>query len=194
MRTAEKQRLRERMKMISSKRSFESSRPLVENLLKLNVWKQSASVLLYAPIQWEADPRGLITAAPECSYLFPKVVGEHLEIYRMTPSSRWITGPYGISEPDPGSWDLANISEINLAVVPGLAFDPNGGRLGRGKGCYDRLLGHPELLGIKAGLAWDWQIVTEVPCETHDSPMDCVVTPTKIHQAGSALDKQDKRG
>lgn len=181
------------MKIISSEKSYESSRPLVENLLKLNVRKQSASVLLYAPIQCEADPRGLITTAPECSYLFPKVAGDHLEIYKMTPSSRWITGPYGISEPDPGSWEPANLSEVDLAVVPGLAFDPNGGRLGRGKGGYDRLLGHPSFRGVKVGLAWNWQIVGEVPVESHDSLMDLVVTPTKIHEAGSALDKQDKR-
>lgn len=194
MRTSEKQRLRERMKIISSEKSYESSRSLVENLLKLNAWKQSASVLLYAPIQCEADPRGLITAAPECSYLFPKVAGDHLEIYRMTPSSRWITGPYRISEPDPGSWEPANLSEVDLALVPGLAFDPKGGRLGRGKGFYDRLLSHSEFRGIKVGLAWDWQVVDEVPCESHDSLMDLVVTPTKIHETGSTLDKPEERG
>ncbi len=189
MRTAEKQRLRERMKMISSKRSFESSRSFVENLLKLNIRQTPAAVLLYAPIQWEADPRELLTAAPECSYLFPRVVGDHLEIYRSTPSSRWITGPYGISEPDPESWIHTNLSEVDLAVVPGLAFDLKGKRLGRGKGFYDRLLGHPSFRGVKVGLAWDWQIVGEVPVESHDSLMDFVVTPTKIHEAGSALDK-----
>ena len=194
MRTAEKQRLRERMKEISSEKSYESSRPLVENLIALNAWKHSASVLLYAPIQWEADPRGLLTADPTCSFLFPRVVEDHLEIYRMNPISRWMRGLYGISEPDPESWDLTNISEIDLAVVPGLAFDAKGRRLGRGKGFYDRLLGHPEFRGIKVGLAWGWQVVDEVPCETHDSTMDLVVTPTKIHQAGSTLDKQDERG
>ena len=175
--------------MISSKRSFESSRSFVENLLKLNIRQTPAAVLLYAPIQWEADPRELLTAAPECSYLFPRVVGDHLEIYRSTPSSRWITGPYGISEPDPESWIHTNLSEVDLAVVPGLAFDLKGKRLGRGKGFYDRLLGHPSFRGVKVGLAWDWQIVGEVPIESHDSLMDFVVTPTKIHEAGSALDK-----
>jgi 5-formyltetrahydrofolate cyclo-ligase len=191
--TAEKQRLRERMKIISSKRSYQSNRHLMENLLRLISRKNPNSVLIYAPIEWEVDPRELMEAAPKRSYLFPKVAGDHLDIYMMNPSSRWMSGPYGISEPDPESWDLNNISEIDLAVVPGLAFDPKGGRLGRGKGFYDRLLSHPEFRGIKVGLAWDWQIVDEVPCESHDSLMDLVITPTKILEAGSTLDKLDER-
>jgi len=112
----------------------------------------------------------------------------------MSPKSLWISGSYGIREPDPGSWDRASLSEVDLALIPGLAFDSKGGRLGRGKGFYDRLLGHPEFRGIKVGLAWDWQIVAEVPCDSDDIPMDFVVTPGKILQAGSTLDKLGERG
>jgi len=172
----------------------ESGALFIKNLLRLDLCRNSSSILLYAPIEWEADPRELIMAAPECSFLFPRVAGDHLEIHRMSSRSRWTTGSYGISEPDPGSWDLASLSEIDLAVVPGLAFDPNGGRLGRGRGFYDRLLGHPEFRGVKAGLAWDWQIVAEVPNDIDDISMDFVVTPRKIHQSGSTLDKLGERG
>jgi len=196
MRTVEKQRLREQIKMISKESPLisGSGAPFVKSLLRLDLWKNSSTILLYSPIEWEADPRELIKAAPECSFLFPRVVGDHLEIHRIGPRSRWTTGPYGISEPDPGSWDPASLSEIDLAVVPGLAFDPSGGRLGRGRGFYDRLLGHPEFRGVKAGLAWDWQIVAEVPSDIDDISMDLVVTPGKIHQSGSTLDKLGERG
>lgn len=184
------------MKKISDERSLllgvEAS--FVENILKLDAWKTSSSVLLFSPIEWEPDPMELISAAPEYAFLFPRIVGDHLEIYRMSPRSRWITGSYGISEPDPESWDRAALSEVDLALIPGVAFDPKCGRLGRGKGFYDRLLGHPEFRGIKAGLAWDWQIVAEVPCGSDDIPMDLVVTPRKIYQARSTLDKLGERG
>jgi len=182
------------MKMLFAKGPSEGSKPLMENLLRQIDRKNPTSVLIYAPIGCEADPRALMELAPERSYLFPKVAGDHLNIYRMNSRSRWITGPYGISEPDPESWEPANLSEVDLAVVPGLAFDPKGGRLGRGKGFYDRLLSHSEFRGIKVGLAWDWQVVDEVPCESHDSLMDLVVTPTKIHETGSTLDKPEERG
>jgi 5-formyltetrahydrofolate cyclo-ligase len=200
MRTAEKQRLRERMKIISAERSlllplpFGAEASFTKNILKLDAWKTSSSVLLFAPIEWEPDPMEIISTAPDCSFLFPRIVGDHLEIHRMSPRSLWISGSYGIREPDPGSWDRASLSEVDLALIPGLAFDSRGGRLGRGKGFYDRLLGHPEFRGIKAGLAWDWQIVAEVPCDSDDIPMDFVVTPGKILQAGSTLDKLGERG
>jgi 5-formyltetrahydrofolate cyclo-ligase len=200
MRTAEKQRLRERMKIISAERSlllplpFGAEAAFTKNILKLDAWKTSSSVLLFAPIEWEPDPMEIISTVPECSFLFPRIVGDHLEIHRMSPRSLWISGSYGIREPDPGSWDRASLSEVDLALIPGLAFDSKGGRLGRGKGFYDRLLGHPEFRGIKAGLAWDWQIVAEVPCDIDDIPMDFVVTPGKILQAGSTLDKLGERG
>ena len=180
--------------MLLAESSSEESKPLMENLLRQIDRKNPPSVLIYAPIGCEADPRALMELAPERSYLFPKVAGDHLNIYRMSSRSRWITGPYGISEPDQESWEPANLSEVDLAVVPGLAFDPKGGRLGRGKGFYDRLLSHSEFRGIKVGLAWDWQVVDEVPCESHDSHMDLVVTPSKIHETGSTLDKPEERG
>ena len=186
------------MKMISAERPlplpFEAEPLLVKNILKLNAWRNSSSVLLYAPIEWELDPMELISAAPEYSFLFPRVVEDHLEIHRMSPRSRWITGSFGIREPDPASWDHAALSEVDLALIPGMAFDPKGGRLGRGKGFYDRLLCHPEFRGIKAGVSWDWQLVSEVPCDRDDIPMDFVVTPGKIYQAGSTLDKLGERG
>jgi len=188
------------MKIISAERSlllplpFGAEASFTKNILKLDAWKTSSSVLLFAPIEWEPDPMEIISTAPDCSFLFPRIVGDHLEIHRMSPRSLWISGSYGIREPDPGSWDRASLSEVDLALIPGLAFDSKGGRLGRGKGFYDRLLGHPEFRGIKAGLAWDWQIVAEVPCDSDDIPMDFVVTPEKILQAGSTLDKLGERG
>jgi 5-formyltetrahydrofolate cyclo-ligase len=64
-----------------------------------------------------------------------------------------------------------------LILVPGVAFDLHGGRLGRGKGYYDRLL--KELRGTTCGVAFDQQVVEAIPVEPHDVRLDHVLTPTR---------------
>jgi 5-formyltetrahydrofolate cyclo-ligase len=59
--------------------------------------------------------------------------------------------------------------------VPAVAFDKDGNRLGRGKGFYDRLLNHTK--AVKIGVAYDFQLVDEIPVEPHDIPVDRVITP-----------------
>jgi 5-formyltetrahydrofolate cyclo-ligase len=66
---------------------------------------------------------------------------------------------------------------VDLILVPGLAFDLRGRRLGRGKGYYDQLL--RGLRGITCGVAFDQQIVAEIPVEPHDVRVNCVLTPTR---------------
>ncbi len=198
---AEKQRLRERMRKLALEGTPGNASLFFERLRELDPWKNSTSILLYSSIGSEPDPSSLMMAATGRSFLFPRIEGDHLEIYRMTSESSWIVGPFGIREPNPESWESASPKEIDLALVPGLAFDPAGGRLGRGKGFYDRLLGHPEFQGIKVGLAWDWQLLPSIPCEEHDIRMDFVIAEKMIHQGsplispqeGSMLDKPKER-
>jgi 5-formyltetrahydrofolate cyclo-ligase len=68
--------------------------------------------------------------------------------------------------------------ESDFIVVPGLAFDPSGGRLGRGAGYYDRLL--TKFQGVRIGVCFTELLVERVPCEDHDIRMDFVVTPEGI--------------
>jgi 5-formyltetrahydrofolate cyclo-ligase len=65
-----------------------------------------------------------------------------------------------------------------LILVPGVAFDLQGNRLGRGKGFYDRLLA--EIRGVKCGVAFEEQIVDEIPVGSHDAAMDFIVTPSRV--------------
>ncbi|HLZ53577.1 MAG TPA: 5-formyltetrahydrofolate cyclo-ligase [Verrucomicrobiae bacterium] len=87
------------------------------------------------------------------------------------------TGKFGIREPSAGCPEIS-LGVLDLILVPGIAFDLRGHRLGRGRGFYDRLLakGH----GIKCGVAFDGQMVKELPAETHDVRMDFVATPTRL--------------
>jgi 5-formyltetrahydrofolate cyclo-ligase len=85
-------------------------------------------------------------------------------------------GRFGIREPT-GDCGRISINRLDLILVPGLAFDLHGRRLGRGKGYYDQLLAVSR--GRSCGVAFDEQIVREVPVEPHDALVNCILTPTQ---------------
>jgi 5-formyltetrahydrofolate cyclo-ligase len=87
-----------------------------------------------------------------------------------------LSGKFGIREPAPTCVALP-LDDLDLVLVPGLAFDAQGHRLGRGKGFYDRML--KDFKGKKVGIAFDEQIVDAVPAEKNDVKMDFVLTPTR---------------
>jgi 5-formyltetrahydrofolate cyclo-ligase len=87
-------------------------------------------------------------------------------------------GQFGILEPKPDAVRPIDCDQIDAALVPGLAFDETGNRLGRGMGYFDRIL--QDLRGVKIALAYDFQIVSEVPKEAHDAPMDFIVTEKRV--------------
>lgn len=86
-------------------------------------------------------------------------------------------GTFGI--PEPAVIKPAAESEIDLILVPGLAFDREGGRMGFGKGYYDRLL--EKTAAVKIGLCYEFQLSPKIPTEAHDVPMDIIVTEEKIY-------------
>jgi len=199
----EKQRLRARIRALARGCSGGNSSDILASLGGLPAWKKARTVLLYSPLPGEPDPLPLISEEMRRgggSLLFPRIEGDHLGLYRYVEGIPWREGPHGLKEPDPGTWQGASIAEVDLALVPGLAFDPLGGRLGRGRGFYDRLLGNPAFRGLKIGLCWDWQVVELVPMAAHDAPMDLVVTEGGIRGSAASnpatpvLDNPSQRG
>ncbi len=85
-------------------------------------------------------------------------------------------GYFGIREPV-ASCEEITFNRLSLVLVPGLAFDPHGRRLGRGRGYYDRLLAN--VRSVTCGVAFDGQLVPEVPADAHDVRLNCVLTPTR---------------
>ena len=194
---SEKQRLRQRMRELSLLHRVENSGEHRRIILNHKAWQGASTVLLYSPLPGEPDPTLLFSERAPQSFLFPRIEGTGLGLYRMGVASRWIRGPFGLKEPDPETWETAAPGEIDLAFIPGLAFDPAGGRLGRGRGYYDRLLGHPGFRGVKIGLCWDWQVVPSVPRGPLDIVMDAIITEKTTFfgkdRSGSVLDKPDER-
>jgi 5-formyltetrahydrofolate cyclo-ligase len=85
-------------------------------------------------------------------------------------------GQFGIREPG-GHCIAIPPNRLDLVLVPGVAFDVHGRRLGRGKGFYDQLLAF--VRGTTCGVAFDEQIVDSIPVEPHDVSLNCILTPTR---------------
>jgi 5-formyltetrahydrofolate cyclo-ligase len=85
-------------------------------------------------------------------------------------------GKFDVREPV-ASYPTVALNRLDFVLVPGIAFDLRGRRLGRGKGFYDRLL--TDVRGKTCGVAFDEQIVPEIPIEPHDIPVHCILTPTR---------------
>ncbi|MGC1481930.1 MAG: 5-formyltetrahydrofolate cyclo-ligase [Chthoniobacterales bacterium] len=105
---------------------------------------------------------------------FPRVVGERLEFVVVEPGDELETGRFGVREPRAGR--VVRLADAAVILVPGLAFDRAGNRLGRGGGYYDRLLGGAGVEVLKVGIAFERQVVTRVPTEALDVRVDRVLT------------------
>jgi 5-formyltetrahydrofolate cyclo-ligase len=87
-----------------------------------------------------------------------------------------VIGKFGAREPAAGCAEIP-LDKFDLVLVPGMAFDPHGNRLGRGRGFYDRLL--QSVSGVKCGVCYDIQLLESIPTESHDAKVDFVLTPGK---------------
>lgn len=190
---AEKQRLRAHLRSLPPP-SPEGTTGLLDTILGIAEWQTASSVLLYAPLPDEPDPTGILAHHGRKSFLFPRISGDSLELFRWSPASDWIVGPFGVREPDPGTWERVEPGNVDLALIPGLAFDASGRRLGRGRGYYDRLLGDRRFRAIKAGLCPEDRLLPGIPTEPHDVVMDLIITGQRVIRPSSMLDNPAQSG
>jgi len=138
-----------------------------------------ATVLAYRAIDEELDPAGTVAAlrARGLRIALPRVnANGELDVCEASDSCEYVAGYFGILEPAEGT-PLVAPDEVDAALVPGVAFDRSGFRLGYGKGFYDRLLPLLRPGCLTLGLAFDEQLVAHVPHDDRDAPVDAVVTP-----------------
>lgn len=154
---------------------------MAERMLQLPEITRASAVMLYGASPEEADPGVLEDALRDLGkrIAYPRVAGGHeLTIHWVDTHEVLEEGPYGLLQPAEDT-PAAERHDLSAIVVPGVAFDLEGNRLGFGGGYYDRLLGggHPRPPAI--GLAYDEQVFDEVPHEDRDQPVDALVTPTR---------------
>jgi len=121
------------------------------------------------------------------SVWLPRSVPEGLEFALVTSWSALRPGAHGVLEPD-ASIPPEPLEPGDVALVPGLAFDREGCRLGRGGGHYDRAFSsvrpRPRLFGV----AFSWQVLDSLPCEPHDLRVDAVLTEAGLHPVGCPVE------
>ena len=137
-------------------------------------FRAANTILLYHSLGDEVDTHTFIKKwSSEKRILLPVVVGDDLELRIYTGPDDMTTGSYGIEEPT--GEVFTDYAAIDFIVVPGVAFDRKGNRLGRGKGYYDRYL--PRCTrAVKLGVAFEAQRVDKAAVDAHDEKLDGFVT------------------
>jgi len=91
-----------------------------------------------------------------------------------------VSGPRGVLEPDASRCKVVPMDRIDIAIIPGLAFDEKGGRIGSGTGYYDRLIPRLAITTRKVALTFEEQFVPQIPMESHDKHVDIIITDKRI--------------
>lgn len=162
---------------ISAETRIRDSARLCERLRGQPAWREARSVGSFFPMAAEPDVRPVIEEALRGGKIvaLPRFdpLRRGYDLVRIESLAELHPGHFGILEPGSGS----ALKLLDLILVPGVAYDENGRRLGRGKGYYDRLLA--QVQGCKCGVAFDWQLIDEVPAESHDVRVNWILTPSR---------------
>lgn len=142
-------------------------------------------VAIYLAMQDEVDLGGLF-GLTRCSFLAPRIDAHDGLALHVYSESELVRHPMGFYEPHAGT-PVIDPEDVDVVLVPGLAFDPQGGRLGRGRGYYDDLLRRLPRGVAVVGVTVDAAVVDEVPMDERDQRVDWLATESGVTRAGPAL-------
>lgn len=186
---SEKRAIREKMRSerekLTGKDALAAGTRILDRILSGSVEgisvNKGSMLGLYVSDKNEPDFSGMLDILRDrgIRFCFPAVRSGSIGFFSVPPDGEFISGSLGIMEPG-DSADPIQPEEINILLVPGMAFDRGGGRLGRGKGMFDQYLaGIPEnKRPILVGIGHDFQCLEYVPLEATDIPMDYIITPS----------------
>lgn len=185
--------LRERQAMTAGERETKSAQLRAHFLAWFAEFQQSQTtdpaspleVGLYSAIRGEADvlPLRLPLEAWDAAAVLPKtnVARRQIEFYRVHAGEDLVPGAYGILEPR-ASAKAVDPAHIRILLIPALAYSLNGTRLGYGGGYYDRFLADAKVRAIRIGVTFSTQLVSELPTQAHDEPVDYVLSDEGLTQ------------
>lgn len=171
---------RSRQQLVSSDH-VRLSRQVQDRFLDQPYFQQAQTLGLYSAIRHEvATDRVCAIALRRAKQLhYPRVVGDDLHFCQIAAADELHPGSFGVSEPVAGAACIA-MEDLDLLVVPGVAFDAYGHRLGYGKGFYDRYLATRPSSLVTVGFAFEFQLFERLPVEVHDQPLDYIVTESRV--------------
>lgn len=174
-----KQQLRQRCRALRRELGEEhrqrASRSICEHLAAWEFLQRAETVAAYLPMKAEVDLRPLLEQFSHKRWLLPRIVPEEehrMDFHRYDPA-RLVLHPFGMAEPA-ADLPVVAAADIELVLVPGLAYDRQGWRLGYGGGYYDRFLSRFE--GISVGVAYQALLLPSVPHSGYDVPVGWIAT------------------
>jgi len=172
-----KKTLRTEIKKRIAKLSPDEKKLLSESILlkieQLPEFKTAKNILLFHSLPDEVVTHTFFKKwKNQKCLILPVVNGDELDLKYYKGNEQLKTGSFGVQEPQGELF--TEWGKIDLILIPGIAFDRNQNRLGRGKGYYDKLL--PKISGIKIGICFPCQLVDAVPCQEWDVKMDKIIT------------------
>lgn len=166
-----------------------ASRRMADRLLRLPEWKDARDVLLYASLPSEPDSDLLFRRAraegKRVYYPFDRGRGRCLGFAEVEAIELLRPGMLGFREPPPV--EREGTPQADLMLIPGIGFDREGRRLGRGSGYYDRTLAEFGAGLVRIGLFFSWQELPRVAADGYDERMDLIVTEEEVIRAGKTI-------
>lgn len=160
-------------KQYTTKDLFLMSEEVFSVLEITGAFQDAKTIFIYNSLPDEVSTNDFIERwKDQKTFILPIVSGKDLKLHKLSGNSVFKKSEFGINEPI--GENFTNYREIDLAIIPGVAFDRKGNRLGRGKGFYDRLL--PQLSAPKMGICFDFQLSDTIPTNDKDIKMDIVVS------------------
>ena len=177
-----RQVVREKRRLLDASFVEEASLKVQKLFFSLEELNVADRLGLYAASENEVNTRDIFNRLyMDRKRLFFPLVSEQSKALHFSRVHKWedlIVGFKGILEPADKNRILKDINDLQLIILPGVAFDIRGNRLGRGSGYYDRLL--KGYRGTRIGLAYEFQILDSLPANADDQCVDCIVTEERI--------------
>lgn len=157
----------------------QKSKAIIETLKKLDEFKTAKTIMPYLSLDIEVDTKEFIKnelSEQKRTVLVPFIEKDNIQISKLSDFKALTQGKFGVLEPL--KKEICN-EKIDIIIVPGVAFDKHGSRIGFGKGYYDRFL-EKYKNSLKIGLAFEDQLVNFIPKEQHDKPVDIIITEKRV--------------
>jgi 5-formyltetrahydrofolate cyclo-ligase len=170
---------------LPEKELLERTRQIEDRLFEFANFLEAKIVLLYLNGKLEVASRNIIQKSYDANKIvvLPAISQESLKLSLLKVDSLdtdLISDSGGKFSPDPNRCKRVPIDRIDIALIPGVAFDEKGGRIGMGDGFYDRLIPKLPATTRKVALAFDDQVLSQVPMESHDKHVDIIITEKRV--------------
>jgi 5-formyltetrahydrofolate cyclo-ligase len=184
LRAQVKHEIRRRMRAVRNalppEATFARSKKIAEHVIALEQYQTASTVAAFASMRCEVDTRPVVEHAWNAGkqVALPRVEGEDLALVLVDAATELVEGAFSVPEPSADALPIA-LNEVDFVLVPALAVDPLGHRIGYGGGYYDRLLPRLEN-AVSCCVAYDFQLISEAPALPTDAPVQIVVTDQRV--------------